>query len=99
MRRAARTDENHREIIDGLRQRGYSVLDTSRLGDGFPDIVVGKAGVTSLMEIKREKRRGRIAGKLTAAQQDLMALWRGSTIHVVSTVEEATAAFEIDLRR
>ena len=58
MRRAARVDANHKEFITKLRKcKGYSVHDTSRLGDGFPDIVVGAyAKYTVLVEIKDPKK-------------------------------------------
>jgi hypothetical protein len=39
-RYAAKTDANHAEIRDGLRELGFSVIDTFRLGDGTPDMVV-----------------------------------------------------------
>lgn len=40
MRHFARaTDGNHAEIRDGLRKMGVWCADTSRLGDGFPDLI------------------------------------------------------------
>jgi hypothetical protein len=52
MRRAARTDANHGEIVTTFRKMGFSVADTSRLGDGFPDCVIARNGLTALVEIK-----------------------------------------------
>lgn len=37
MRRAARVDRNHSEIIGAFRAMGFSVADTSRLGFGVVD--------------------------------------------------------------
>lgn len=44
MRRAARVDANHAEIARTLRRLGWAVHDTSGVGGGFPDLVIGKAG-------------------------------------------------------
>jgi len=53
MRRAARTDRNHAEIINAFRRLGWSVHDTSRLGGGFPDLVAYKSGHSvMLVEVK-----------------------------------------------
>jgi hypothetical protein len=40
MRRAAKVDANHARIRADLRALGFDVLDTFRLGDGAPDMVV-----------------------------------------------------------
>lgn len=39
-RYARRIDGNHKQIRDGLRQLGFFVWDTSRLGGGTPDLWV-----------------------------------------------------------
>lgn len=39
MRRAARKDTAHKPICQDVEREGVIVLDTSRLGDGFPDAV------------------------------------------------------------
>lgn len=53
--RAAKIDINQTEIVKQLRQiPGISVHITSRLGCGFPDLVVGyMKKVTILVELKR----------------------------------------------
>jgi hypothetical protein len=38
-RYAKRVDNNHAEIIQGLRDCGYEVKDTSKYGDGFVDCI------------------------------------------------------------
>lgn len=53
---ARKTDDNHQEIMDAFRAHGFSVADTSRLGNGFPDLVVGKWGWNYLIEVKDGKR-------------------------------------------
>jgi len=53
MRRAARKDDNQREIERAFQRCGFQVFDTSRLGNGFPDLVVyRKSHGVILAEIK-----------------------------------------------
>jgi len=53
--RAAKIDINQNEIVKKLRCiPGVSVHITSRLGDGFPDLVVGyRKKLTLLVELKK----------------------------------------------
>ena len=51
MRRAARTDSNHQEIVKALRDIGCTVLNTHQLKNAF-DILVGYRGQLFIMEIK-----------------------------------------------
>lgn len=83
MRRAARVDGNHAEIVDALRRVGCAVLDLSRVGDGCPDLLVRAPGRGDLllMEVKAAK------GKLNARQRDFEA--HGWGVFVVRTVPEA----------
>jgi hypothetical protein len=87
MRRAARTDRNHAEIIKGLRQSGCTVLDLSSVGCGCPDILVGRAGHNWLFEIK-DGTKPPSARKLTIPEQAFFAMWRGN-VQVVKSLEEA----------
>jgi len=52
MRRANRVDENHAEIRDALRAAGAVVVDTSHIGQGFPDILCSFKGQVHMIEIK-----------------------------------------------
>lgn len=87
MRRAAKTDDNQQEIVSALRKAGCSVAVTSNVHDGFPDIAVGRAGKTYLLEIKDSKKPPS-ARKLTEDQERFHANWRGH-VAVVNTVEQA----------
>lgn len=71
MRLRAKVDENHAAIRDGLRQLGFSVADTSRLGMGFPDLVVGNGTVNLLVEIKMPRKN------LTLDEKAFFETWRG----------------------
>src|SRR5277367_1779713 len=78
MRRAARVDDTHKSIRDGLRRCGFSVMDTSRLGDDFPDLVIGKAGMDAKVECKTPRGRKTAAERRSACQAEFASLWRGS---------------------
>ena len=84
MRQAARTDTNQAEITEALRKVGAVVEDTHRLGDGFPDCIVGYRGELYLFEIKYAK------GKLRKKQLEFRVKMAsvGITVHIVRTPEE-----------
>lgn len=84
MRRAAKVDRNHSEIVQAFRRLGYLVADTSRLGKGFPDLLVQKGGVW-LVEVKAPK------GKLTKDQEAFVA--QGWKVDVVRTVDDVLNNF------
>lgn len=87
MRKHGRTDSNQQEIIDVLRQCGCSVFDTSALGDGFPDLVVGRHGCNFLLEVK-DGNKSPSRRRLTPAEEAFREAWRG-TVYVVESVEDA----------
>ena len=76
MRRAAKTDANQAEIVAALRNIGASVHDTSAVGRGFPDLVVGMRGRNYLIECK-DGAKVPSARKLTPDQIEFKATWRG----------------------
>ena len=48
----SKVDANQPAIVKKLRDLGCSVQPVHQIGGGFPDILVGKAGVNVLVEIK-----------------------------------------------
>jgi len=82
--RAARVDANQNEIVKALRDAGASVKITSKVGDGFPDLVVGNNGETFLMEAKMPRK-----GRKTALQAIFFETWTGGSLSIVKTPEEA----------
>lgn len=90
MRRAARTDGNHREVMEALRAAGATVKSAHAVGMGFPDLVVGFRGVNHLMEVKDGSlplsRR-----QLTEMEQRFHDEWQGPCV-VVNSAEEALKA-------
>ena len=97
MRRAARRDDNHDEIADTFRALGCSVFETDRVGEGFPDLVVGLLGVSHLIEVKNPQTHYGRKG-LNAGQSAFAASWRGSPITVITSALEAEA-FVQNIRR
>ncbi|MCB0108504.1 MAG: hypothetical protein KDE53_21435 [Caldilineaceae bacterium] len=89
MRRAAKVDTNHSQIVTGLRAifGPDCVLDLSAVGRGCPDICVGVRGKTLLMEIKTP------TGKLTSDQVYWHRNWGGQKA-VVTTLQEALDVIE-----
>lgn len=90
MRRAARRDENHQPIADVFRALGCSVFETDRVGDGFPDLVVGLLGASHLVEVKNPGTHYGRQG-LNAGQSAFASAWRGSPIVVITSEDEAEA--------
>ncbi len=76
-------DENQTDIVDALRSVGATVLDLADVGRNCPDILAGYKGVNYLMEIKTA------TGKLTPGQAEFIKEWRGLSVAVVRTVDEA----------
>jgi Holliday junction resolvase len=76
MRRAARTDSNHAEIVKAFRALGCTVLDLSQLGSGCPDILVGTGVHNVLVEIKDGAKKPS-ARKLTPDEKTFFDEWKG----------------------
>jgi len=87
MRRAARTDANHGEIIKVFRKMGFSVADTSALGDGFPDCVIARNGLTAMVEIK-DGNKPPSKRCLTPKELIFRDGWKGE-YHVVECEQDA----------
>jgi Holliday junction resolvase len=86
----ARIDTNHKEIVAALRQAGATVVSLAAMKHGCPDLLVGYAGETVLMEIKRDAK-----AKFTPDQLDFLGKWRGGAISRVDSVEAAIRALGI----
>lgn len=83
---AKRTDANQREIFAALRQMGYSVVDTSRVGNGFGDGVAGKWGDLWIIEVKSSEK-----AKYTRDQIEFRKNWKGKPPVRLNSLEEAIA--------
>lgn len=100
-RRAARRDSNEDAIVDALIAAGASVTRLS--AEGVPDLLVGIAGQTYLLEVKHLSSTGRTVRRTsqgkrpdaegrTSAQVAWWASWRGAPPVIVRTPAEALAA-------
>ena len=81
MRRAARIDSTHTEIVRGLRQLGVAVENIKKP----VDLLVWYRGEYSLVEVKGSHK------ELTKDQVEFIARWPGK-IHIVRTLDEAIRA-------
>ena len=87
---ARRVDANQLEIIKALLAIGCTVADTSRAGEGFPDLVVGYRGKNYLIECKDGNKRPS-ERRLTPAQIRFHKQWRGQIV----TVKNADEAISV----
>lgn len=93
MRRAAKTDDNQAAIVNALRMAGCSVVSLAAVGKGVPDICVGRAGKSYLLEIK-DGGKSPSRQKLTAEQRYFHSIWKGHAV-VVKDVAEAFEAVNL----
>lgn len=82
--RNAKTDANQKEIIDALTVAGCTVVQI----DKPVDLLVGRHGLTFLLEVKNREGKNR----LTKAQEEFIETWRGRPVAVVHDVDEALSA-------
>ena len=87
MRKAAKTDANHSQVVNALRQVGASVQSLAATDKGCPDLLVGYLGINYLMEIK-DGDKVLSKQKLNIDQEHWHNFWRGS-VYVVKSVDEA----------
>lgn len=100
---ARRKDNSHRDIAKGLLAAGFSVADTSRLGDNFPDLVIGKHGIDAKVECKtRDRRKNGVktaAQLLSEGQREFKDAWRGAPVIVAYSLDDVLFSFGLLLKR
>ena len=94
MKRAARLDANHHEIVRALEAVGARVQSLASVGSGCPDLVVGWRRRNILLEVKDgakipSKRR------LTPDEERWHRTWSGQ-VAIVHNVTEALHAIGLD---
>lgn len=87
MRRAAKVDANHVEIVRALRDIGAGVQSLAAIGKGCPDLLVGFRGQNFCLEVK-DGAKPASAQALTPDEERWEENWPGQ-YHVVRTVDEA----------
>jgi hypothetical protein len=88
--RAAKVDDNQKEIVKALRTLGCSVQHLHNLGAGCPDLLVGYKGFNILLEVK-DGNKSPSQQKLTPDQVIWHRDWRGH-VNVVNSSEQAIIA-------
>jgi hypothetical protein len=88
MRRAAKVDANHAEIVEALRKLPCEVLSLAQLGNGTPDLLALFRGRLVLLEVKKPGE------KQNAAQLAFAGRWPVSVVRsgpeaVLAVVEAA----------
>jgi len=87
MRVRARKDNNHTDIVGTFRACGCSVLDTSQLGKGAPDLIIGYQGKSVLVEVK-DGSKPPSQRKLTVDEYEFQQTWRGR-YEIIASVDDA----------
>jgi len=88
MRRAARRDDNEKEIVAAMREAGAYVKAIN--DEGLFDLLVSYRGKTLLIEVK-DGAKPPSARRLTEAEQKFHDEWPGSDLYIINSVEEALA--------
>jgi len=96
-----KVDSNQSEIVTYLREAGYHVCLTHRLGEGFPDLLVARARshANILVEVKQ---KGEL---LTPAEKQFFETWPGDKIiaydgeDALRKLETLYAAVNLSARR
>ena len=89
MRRAARVDGNHVEVIESLLSvAGVTVHSLAGVGCGCPDLLVGAEGKTYLVEVK-DGEKCPSHRTLTPDQVKWIGEWRGSPVVILMDASKA----------
>ncbi len=88
MRRAAKVDDNHVDIVETLRARGITVLSLAAVGRGCPDLLVGIHGHDLLVEVK-DGSKPPSRRRLNPEQERFHNMWAGAPITVLESVVDA----------
>lgn len=89
-RRAAKVDDNQREIVEAVLKAGASVLYLHGVGMGAPDLCIGFRGRNWLLEVK-DGNKPPSARKLNKMQERWHQQWNGQ-VAVVESPEDALRA-------
>lgn len=87
---AKRVDLNHADVVKTLRSLGAGVVDMSRVGQGFPDLLVHYKGQCVLVEVKSGETK-----KFTTAQLKFMENWQGPTVVRINDIDGAIRLIKV----
>jgi Holliday junction resolvase len=91
MKKFGRTDDNQKEIVKTLKKAGCNILSLAAMGGGVPDLLVQRAGVLYLLEVK-DGSKSPSRRKLTPHQIKFREDW---IYFVVNDIDEALKAVGI----
>jgi hypothetical protein len=96
MRRAARTDATHAEVVGALRACGAKVRSLATVGDGMYDLLVGHVPSKrlALFEVK-DGSKPPSARALTPDQVEFTAEWGIFPLFIVYDAESAIRALHL----
>lgn len=86
MRRAAKKDDNHDEIVAVFKQLGCGWLDLYQVGDGVPDGVAEINTHNVFVEIK-DGAKPPSGRRLTGPERKFHETWHGAVI-IIETVDD-----------
>lgn len=89
-----RVDKNHGQIKSAFIKLGFSVCDLSRVGQGCPDILLGKHDKNYLVEIKDGQ-----GNKLTTDQKQFFCTWKGNCAVIESVADAVKFAQELTAKK
>ena len=87
MRKHGKIDANQAEIVAVLRRCGFSVQSLASVGNGCPDLLVGRGLENFLLEVK-DGNQPPSKHRLTDEEKEWHAGWRGQ-VTTVHSVDEA----------
>ena len=92
-RYARQVDTSHAPIRDALRKAGLRVIDCSRVGGGFPDLLVHARGRTLLVECKTSRNRSGTVEprRVEPSQRRFVTDWQGDAVLMATTPEQAVS--------
>lgn len=85
--KARRSDGNQATLVEQMRKIGLSVFVTSRVGQGFPDVVAGKGGNKNFLFEIKDPKQPPSKRALTFDEQLFFDTWKGQ-VHLVETIDE-----------
>lgn len=87
MRKRGKTDANQAEIVAVLRRCGFSVQSLASVGNGCPDLLVGRGLENFLLEVK-DGQKPASKQRLTEDEEAWHGMWRGQ-VTTVNSADEA----------
>ena len=87
LRRAAKTDRNHAEVMAALRKAGAEVTSLHGVGQGVPDLLASYRGQWFLIEVKDGKKAP--SDRALTPDQKKWIDKQNAPVSVVETVEAA----------